>query len=102
MDMTSERHHAIAPLVPGISRNVLVALAVAVLISMLVASGVPRGSSGDRVFRCDTAAIEAASLLHDPGGNARQWRRERQRAFQRCMDDAFRFWRLNLIPVSQR
>ena len=90
MDMTNERHHAIGPMPPGISSDGLMALAAIVLISGLVAIVQFNGSSGDSVVRCDGAAIEAASLLHDPRVNARQWRRERQLAFQRCLDDAIR------------
>jgi hypothetical protein len=88
MDLTNERQHTIEPLAQRISPDAVMALAVLVLISGLVAIGLSPKLSGDSIVRCDRAAVEAASLLYDPSGNARQWRQERLLAFQHCLDEA--------------
>ncbi len=38
------------------------------------------------VIRCDKAAVAAANRLDEDRDQGRQWRRERQLAFRRCVD----------------
>jgi len=47
------------------------------------------GASSDSIIlRCDRSAVLAADRAHDDGGNERDWRRKRQLAFQRCVDES--------------
>lgn len=54
--------------------------------------GAPRNeqASGENfVVRCDKAAVVDANQIHEHGDHGRAWRRERQLAFQRCVDELF-------------
>lgn len=68
----------------------LTMLAVVVFIAGLVLLYFFRNSSTESlVTQCEKSTVVAANLIHENAGNGKEWRRERQQAFQRCMDDSF-------------
>ena len=74
----------------GLAYDVLAVLALIAIISAPVSLYLFSNSSGASVVaRCDQSAVAAANRVHEYRGHEREWRRERQFAFQRCVDESF-------------
>jgi hypothetical protein len=80
----------IGKILAGLAYDALTVLALIALISAPVSLYLYRDSPGESVVaRCDKSAVAAADRVHEYRGHEREWRRERQFAFRRCVDESF-------------
>jgi hypothetical protein len=84
------RLSAIGQLRTGNFPAALTGLAIVIFFSSLVLLYFFRNSSADSmVVQCDKSAVIAANLANENTSRGKDWRLERQQAFQRCMDESF-------------
>jgi hypothetical protein len=87
--VSEEKRRDIGRVLAGISLGAVTIALVLVSFSVLASRYVFGGMSDESVvLRCDRFAVAAADRASQTHANTKEWRRERQRAFQRCVDDS--------------